>query len=241
MLNNDVPSKIGQASIRGAEEGGPRFRAIRQSNAGPLGEKGREMADDKRDNGSGKRSKTRTREGRMGQKAVCGGMRRSFLSTSHRFRLAPFEGLGGLEHFKTSTSQRVNQQSKANSPWVSTKSGMVQSVEAIVVREGDVCGMVQQQSQHVIPFLRDRIVKGSVTFRVLETKEQLSLRGCRAQFSFFSFFLSLGIDYHGTNGLRESFPDKTGAAFCLLFSKLQSIYSCTIILNVHPRDEDSQL
>lgn len=58
------------------------------------------------------------------------------------------------------------------SPWVSTKSGVVQSVESVVVREGDVCGVVQQQSQDVIPFLRDRIVKGCVTFRVLETKEQ---------------------------------------------------------------------
>ncbi|TGZ47556.1 hypothetical protein DBV15_00011, partial [Temnothorax longispinosus] len=46
-----------------------------------------------------------------------------------------------------------------HSPWVATKSSVVQSVEAIVVGEGDVCGVVQQQSQHVIPFLRDRVVK----------------------------------------------------------------------------------
>lgn len=59
-----------------------------------------------------------------------------------------------------------------HSPWVSTKSGVVQSVESVVVREGDVCGVVQQQSQDVIPFLRDRIVKGCVAFRVLETEEQ---------------------------------------------------------------------
>lgn len=56
-----------------------------------------------------------------------------------------------------------------HSPWVSTKSGVVESVESVVVREGDVCGVVQQQSQDVIPFLRDRIVKGCVAFRVLET------------------------------------------------------------------------
>lgn len=56
------------------------------------------------------------------------------------------------------------------SPWISTKSGVVQSVETIVVREGDVCGMVQQQSQHVIPFLRNRVVKRSVAFGVLETE-----------------------------------------------------------------------
>lgn len=50
---------------------------------------------------------------------------------------------------------------------------MVQSVEAIVVGEGDVCGMVQQQSQHVIPFLRDRIVQGCVAFRVLCEQENI--------------------------------------------------------------------
>lgn len=80
------------------------------------------------------------------------------------------------------TNKSVSIENASYLPWVSTKSSVVQSVEAIVVREGYVCGMVQQQSQHVIPFLRDRIVKGSVTFGVLETKEQLSLTGCRTRF-----------------------------------------------------------
>lgn len=52
---------------------------------------------------------------------------------------------------------------------------MVQSVEAIVVRQGDVCSVVQQQSQNVVPFLRDRVVEGSVTFHVLETRKQAFL------------------------------------------------------------------
>lgn len=80
-----------------------------------------------------------------------------------------------------------------HSPWVSTKSGVVESVESVVVREGDVCGVVQQQSQDVIPFLRDRIVKGCVAFRVLETAGTtgfLLRTDSRTSFffPFFSFF-----------------------------------------------------
>lgn len=67
---------------------------------------------------------------------------------------------------------------------------MVQSVEAIVVREGDVCGVVQQQSQHVIPFLRDRVVKGSVAFGVLETRKQVFLVTCCSSFR-------VGVDFGG--------------------------------------------
>lgn len=55
------------------------------------------------------------------------------------------------------------------SPWVSTEGRIVQGVESIVVCQHNVCVVVQQQRQHVISFLRDGIVQGRVTLRVLST------------------------------------------------------------------------
>ncbi|KYM84259.1 hypothetical protein ALC53_05351 [Atta colombica] len=81
-----------------------------------------------------------------------------FPKADEKGRVGPEEGRGENGAFSVADKSVTSENAK-HSPWVATKSSMVKSVEAIVVGEGDVCGVVQQQSQHVIPFLRDRIVK----------------------------------------------------------------------------------
>ncbi|KYN18169.1 hypothetical protein ALC57_09514, partial [Trachymyrmex cornetzi] len=81
-----------------------------------------------------------------------------FPKADEKGRVGPEEGRGENGAFSVADKSVTSENAK-HSPWVATKSSMVKSVEAIVVGEGDVCGVVQQQSQHVIPFLRDRVVK----------------------------------------------------------------------------------
>ncbi|KYQ58660.1 hypothetical protein ALC60_02307, partial [Trachymyrmex zeteki] len=81
-----------------------------------------------------------------------------FPKADEKGRVGPEEEGGENGAFNVA-DKSVTFENAKHSPWVATKSSMVKSVEAIVVGEGDVCGVVQQQSQHVIPFLRDRVVK----------------------------------------------------------------------------------
>ncbi|KYM99481.1 hypothetical protein ALC62_09828 [Cyphomyrmex costatus] len=81
-----------------------------------------------------------------------------FPKADEKGRVGPEEG-GGENGAFSVADKSVTSENAKHSPWVATKSSMVKSVEAIVVGEGDVCSVVQQQSQHVIPFLRDRVVK----------------------------------------------------------------------------------
>ena len=55
-------------------------------------------------------------------------------------------------------------------PWISAERRVVEGVEAIVVGEGDVSRMVQQQRQHVIALLGYGVVERRVALRVLRQR-----------------------------------------------------------------------
>lgn len=58
---------------------------------------------------------------------------------------------------------------KKHWPGISSERGVVQSVEPIVVRKGDVSRVIQQQRQHVVSLFRNGIVKWCVALGVLKT------------------------------------------------------------------------
>jgi hypothetical protein len=45
---------------------------------------------------------------------------------------------------------------------------MVEGIEAIIVCEHDVCAVVQEQGQHVVPLLGDGVMQRRVTLAVLQ-------------------------------------------------------------------------
>ncbi|KAJ3653724.1 hypothetical protein Zmor_012961 [Zophobas morio] len=59
---------------------------------------------------------------------------------------------------------------KPSLPWISTESGMVEGIESVIVGQGDIGVMIQQQRQHIVPFLRNCVMEGRVTFQILRTK-----------------------------------------------------------------------
>ena len=55
-------------------------------------------------------------------------------------------------------------------PWVTPEGGVVEGIEPVVVGDHDVRVVVEQQGQHVVPFLGDRVVQGGVAFGILWEK-----------------------------------------------------------------------
>jgi hypothetical protein len=49
-------------------------------------------------------------------------------------------------------------------PWIATQRRMMQCVEAIVVCNTHVGCMFQQQSQHIVAFLADSVMKRCISF-----------------------------------------------------------------------------
>ena len=47
---------------------------------------------------------------------------------------------------------------------------MVEGIESVIVGQGDIGVMIQQQRQHIVPFLRNCVMEGRVTFQILRTK-----------------------------------------------------------------------
>jgi hypothetical protein len=48
----------------------------------------------------------------------------------------------------------------------------MESVESVVVGDHDVGAVVQEEGQHVVALLRNRVVQCSVAFGVLKTKQK---------------------------------------------------------------------
>lgn len=56
-------------------------------------------------------------------------------------------------------------------PGISPKSRVVEGVETVVVGEGDVGTVVQEECQHIVAFFRNGIVKRSVALEVLQKNQ----------------------------------------------------------------------
>jgi hypothetical protein len=57
-------------------------------------------------------------------------------------------------------------------PWISPESRVMESVESVVVGDHDVGAVVQEEGQHVVALLRNRVVQCSVAFGILKTKQK---------------------------------------------------------------------
>jgi hypothetical protein len=51
---------------------------------------------------------------------------------------------------------------------------MMKGVEAVVIGDGDVSGVFQEQCDHVVPLLADSVVQCCVSFRVLKTARRMN-------------------------------------------------------------------
>lgn len=60
-----------------------------------------------------------------------------------------------------------------DSPWISPECGVMQGVETVVVGQGYVGVVVQEQRQHVVSFLRYGVVKWCITFQILKQNDIL--------------------------------------------------------------------
>lgn len=52
----------------------------------------------------------------------------------------------------------------------------MESVESVVIRQRNVGAMVQKQRQHVVPFFRNRIMQGCISFRILKQPKKNKLK-----------------------------------------------------------------
>lgn len=74
-------------------------------------------------------------------------------------------------HSNTQTTSPHRQSSlhAYNQPWIATQSGVVQRVEAVIVCDGQVCMVFQEQGNHVVPLLADSVVEWGISLRILNT------------------------------------------------------------------------
>lgn len=70
------------------------------------------------------------------------------------------------EPFALTTLQKRKREAAV--PGVPPQRCVMESVEAVVVSDGDVSAGLQQNRQHVVPLLADGVVERCVSFRVLQ-------------------------------------------------------------------------
>ena len=79
-------------------------------------------------------------------------------------------------HSNTQTTSPHHQSSlhAYDKPWIATQSGVVQRVEAVIVCDGQVCMVFQEQGNHVIPLLADGVVEWGIPLRILNTRHKIN-------------------------------------------------------------------
>lgn len=80
-----------------------------------------------------------------------------------------------LSHFEKSARPSCARKSLVTR---TSKCSMVNSIEAIVIGDGNVSIGVQKNGQHIVSFLANRVVKRGITLPILETGVAAQFQQC---------------------------------------------------------------